>query len=85
MTTIGSLDVNWVPAGDAVEEKPFGSRACVTDRDADAGADQDSDRTWYGLGPSGVIMGWVNADDFAMIAHKVTAYPLSHTRGIMGR
>ena len=83
MTTIGSPEVNWVPAGDAVEEKPFGSRACVTDRDADAGADRDSDRTWYGLGPSGVIMGWVNADDFAM--HKVTAHRLWRKRGIMGR
>ena len=85
MTTIGSLDVNWVPAGDAVEEKLLGSCACVTDRDADAGADRDSDRTWYGLGPSGVIMGWVNADDIAMISHKVMAHPLLHTRGILGR
>ena len=81
MTTIGSPEVNWVPAGDAVEEKPLGSRACVIDWDADAGAD----RAWYGLGPSGFIMGWVNADDIMMIAHKVTAHLLLHTRGIMGR
>jgi hypothetical protein len=80
VTTIGSPEVNWVPAGDEVEEKPFGSRAYVTDRDADASADRDSDRTWYELGLSGVIMGWVNADDFAMIAHKVMAHPL-HTQG----
>ena len=54
-------------AGDAVAGKPFafGSRACVTDRDA--GVYRGSDRTLYGLGPSNVIMGWVNADDFAMI------------------
>jgi hypothetical protein len=43
--------------------------------------DRDSDWTWYGLGPSGVVMGWVNADDSARgygPTNAVTSLSLTH-------